>query len=106
MAQKNPRFNAENLTANIKAVNGFRTLAADKGTTAAALAIAWILHKGPHIIPIPGTRSVTHFREHCNGARLSLSSTDINDIEELLPVGWAHGDRYSTEQWFGPEKFC
>ena len=68
--------------------------------------IAWILHQSPHIIPIPGTRSVTHFKQHCAGARLTLSDADIGHIEELLPVGWAHGDRYSTAQWVGPEKYC
>jgi len=64
------------------------------------------LHQAPHIIPIPGTRSVTHFRQHCDGARLHLTAGDLADIETLLPVGWAHGDRYSPGQWVGPEKYC
>jgi aryl-alcohol dehydrogenase-like predicted oxidoreductase len=105
MAQ-NPRFNAENLAANIAATNAFRRLAADKSTSAAALAIAWLLHKAPHVIPIPGTRSVTHFHEHCAGARLALSAEEMHAIEALLPLGWAHGDRYSDAQWVGPEKYC
>ena len=104
--KQNPRFTAENLSANIAATDGFRGFAAAKGCSAAALAIAWILHQSPHIIPIPGTRSVTHFQQHCAGARLTLSDADIRHIEELLPVGWAHGDRYSTAQWVGPEKYC
>ena len=104
--KQNPRFTAENLSANIAATAGFRAFAAAKGCSAAALAIAWILHQSPHIIPIPGTRSVTHFKQHCAGARLTLSDADIDHIEELLPVGWAHGDRYSTAQWVGPEKYC
>ena len=104
--KQNPRFNAENLAANVAATAGFRRFAADKGCSAAALAIAWILHQSPHIIPIPGTRSVTHFHEHCEGAGLQLTTSDLADIEKLLPVGWAHGDRYSTAQWVGPEKYC
>jgi len=104
--KQNPRFTAENLAANIEATNAFRQLAADKGTSAAALAIAWLLHKAPHIIPIPGTRSVAHFKEHCAGARLQLSAADMTAIEQVLPVGWAHGDRYSPAQWVGPEKYC
>ena len=104
--QQNPRFTAENLSANIAATNEFRAFAAAKGCSAAALAIAWILHQSPHIIPIPGTRSVTHFQQHCAGARLTLTDADIRHIGELLPVGWAHGDRYSTAQWVGPEKYC
>ena len=104
--KQNPRFTAENLAANVAATAGFRRFAADKGCSAAALAIAWILHQSPHIIPIPGTRSVTHFLEHCEGAGLQLTTNDLADIEKLLPVGWAHGDRYSTAQWVGPEKYC
>jgi hypothetical protein len=44
--------------------------------------------------------------QHCAGARLTLSNADIHHIEDLLPVGWAHGDRYSAAQWVGPEKYC
>lgn len=105
-ARHNPRFQDPNLNANIAAGIGFRALAADLGTSAAALAIAWLLHQDDHVIPIPGTRSVSHFREHCAGARLSLSAEDIARIETELPVGWAHGDRYSVDQWIGPERYC
>ena len=104
--KQNPRFTAENLAANVAATAGFRAFASDKGCSAAALAIAWILHQAPHIIPIPGTRSVTHFRQLCDGARLNLTASDLADIETLLPVGWALGDRYSPAQWVGPEKYC
>ena len=47
-----------------------------------------------------------HFREHCEGARLKLSTKQMLQIEEVLPVGWAQGDRYSDKQWIGPEKYC
>ena len=104
--KQNPRFTAENLTENIAATAKFREFAVDRGCSAAALAIAWLLHKAPNIIPIPGTRSVTHFYEHCEGAKLTLSNSDIEYIEALLPAGWTHGDRYSAAQWFGPEKYC
>jgi aryl-alcohol dehydrogenase-like predicted oxidoreductase len=76
------------------------------GISAAALAIAWLLHKAPHILPIPGTRSVDHLREHCDGAAKTLSSNDMDLIEAALPVGWAHGDRYAEAQWVGPERYC
>ena len=84
----------------------FRTLAAEMGMSAAALAIAWLLHKAPHILPIPGTRSVDHFREHCDGAARTLSFDDMDRIEAALPIGWAHGDRYTDAQWVGPERYC
>ena len=102
----NPRFQEPNLSANIAATGSFRRLAADMGTTAAALSIAWLLHQGEHVIPIPGTRSPAHLREHCEGARLKLDEAALAAIEEALPVGWAHGDRYSEAQWNGPEKYC
>ena len=103
---KNPRFKEPNLTFNIEAASKFRGLAAQYGVATATLAIAWLLNKNKHIIPIPGTRSVKHFLEHCNGARLSLSKEQMSQIEEVLPVGWAQGDRYSDKQWVGPEKYC
>ena len=103
---KNPRFKEPNLTFNIEAASKFRDLAAQYGVATATLAIAWLLNKNKHIIPIPGTRSVKHFLEHCNGARLSLSKEQMSQIEEVLPVGWAQGDRYSDKQWVGPEKYC
>lgn len=102
----NPRFMEPNLTENLRIVEGFLTLAAEMGTTAAGLANAWLLTRGPHVIPIPGTRSVEHLRECVSGAALSLSETDLQRIEAVLPVGWAHGDRYSDDQWIGPERYC
>ncbi|MGB1511125.1 MAG: aldo/keto reductase [Paracoccaceae bacterium] len=104
--KSNPRFIEPNLSANIEATAKFRALAAEMGTSAAALSIAWLLHQSEHIIAIPGTRSVPHFLEHCAGARLNLSKEDIAQIESILPVGWAHGDRYSQQQWIGPERYC
>ncbi len=58
------------------------------------------------MIPIPGTRSVAHFRELVAGASLALTAADLVELERLLPVGWAHGDRYAAAQWVGPEKYC
>ena len=103
---ENPRFMQPNLSANLQITDGFRALAAEMGTSAAALSIAWLLHQGDHVIPIPGTRSVGHFRELVAGADLSLSQGDLDRIESVLPIGWAHGDRYSRGQWSGPERYC
>lgn len=104
--QGNPRFQEPNLSANIAAAAPFRALAAEMGASAAALAIAWLLSRGDHVIPIPGTRSVDHLREAAAGAALALTAADIARIEAALPVGWAHGDRYSAAQWIGPERYC
>ena len=104
--QTNPRFVEPNYSANIKATDPFRAYAAELGVSAAALAIAWVLAQGEHIIAIPGTRSVAHFAELVEGWHLTLSSEQLAQIETLLPIGWAHGDRYSDGQWIGPERYC
>ncbi|NNE89339.1 MAG: aldo/keto reductase [Silicimonas sp.] len=102
----NPRFIEPNYSANIKATDKFRALAQDMGEPAAALAIAWLIAQGDHVIPIPGTKSVAHLKELLRGTEISLSQSDISAIESVLPVGWAHGDRYSAQQWVGPEMYC
>ncbi len=102
----NPRFMEPNYSANIAATDGFRRLAAEMGMPAAGLAVAWLLAQGDHVLPIPGTRSVSHFRELVTGTGIDLSPEDLNRIEKVLPVGWAHGDRYSADQWVGPERYC
>lgn len=102
----NPRFMQPNYDANIAAVKPFRDLAADMGMSTAGLAIAWVLAQGDHVIPIPGTRSTKHFAELLEAASRPLSEDDLKSIENVLPIGWAHGERYSLVQWVGPEKYC
>ncbi len=102
----NPRFQEPNLTANLAYNAKFRALAADMGVPAAALAIAWLTHQGEHVLPIPGTRNVEHLREVAQGGALDLTPEDLDRITTVLPVGWAHGDRYSANQWAGPEMYC
>lgn len=101
----NPRFQEPNRSANLAILDGFRALAADMGIPAAGLAIAWLLARDPGVVTIPGTRSVDHLRALAAGADLALSEADMARIEAVLPVGWAHGDRYTHEQWVGPERY-
>lgn len=102
----NPRFQEDTYTLNIRKIAQFRTLAAELGTSASALAVAWLLAQGQHVVPIPGTRSVSHLDELVAGAGLSLNQTDLEAIEQVLPVGWCFGDRYTADQWRGPERYC
>lgn len=102
----NPRFMEPNYSANIAVVSKFRSLALDLGMSTAGLAIAWLLAQGEHVIPIPGTRSVAHFKELLEAADRALSCEELDAIEAVLPIGWAHGERYSLAQWVGPEKYC
>lgn len=104
--KENPRFIEPNLSANLGYNARFRALAADMGEPAAALAIAWVLSRGEQVMAIPGTRKQSHLKELVRGGELTLSDEDIARIETALPVGWAHGDRYSKAQWMGPERYC
>ncbi|MDG2474575.1 MAG: aldo/keto reductase, partial [Paracoccaceae bacterium] len=103
--KENPRFLSPNIEKNIAAAQKFRELASDLGVTAAGLALAWLLNKDTHILPIPGTRSADRLKTMVEGSKLILSSEQLSAIENALPVGWAFGDRYSVNQWIGPEKY-
>jgi len=64
-----------------------------------------MLTKGDHVIPVPGTRSVEHFRELIAAVDVHLDADMLAAIDTALPAGWAHGDRYSAEQWNGIERY-
>ena len=104
--RSNPRFTEPHFSRNVRAVAPFKAYARDIGTTPVALAIAWLLSRGEHVIPIPGTRSADHLRECALAMELELDQTMLAEIDRLLPVGFAHGDRYSREQWNGVEGYC
>ena len=104
--QVNPRFQRGNMERNLAAAERFCALAGEMGHSAASLAIAWLLAQGEHVLPIPGTRSPEHLEEVVAGAEIGLSEGDLAAIEEVLPIGWCHGDRYSVGQWTGPERYC
>lgn len=101
-----PRFSEPNFSYNARQVESFKALAQDLGTSAIALAMAWCLARGDHLIPIPGTRTAEHLAEIAAASSFEMTDSIMDDIERVLPVGWAHGDRYTTEQWIGPERYC
>ena len=101
-----PRFTEPNFSHNVMQVEGFKALAADLGTSPVTLALAWCLSQGDHLIPIPGTRSAGHLTDCVAAASFSMSVDILMEIETVLPLGWAHGDRYSPEQWNGVEGYC
>ncbi|MEM7302031.1 MAG: aldo/keto reductase [Pseudomonadota bacterium] len=100
------RFSEPAYAYNLKQVEGFKRLAAEMGTTAPTLAIAWCLGRGEHLLPIPGTRSSEHLIECANASDLKLTESDMAAIEQVLPVGWAWGDRYMPAQQPGAERYC
>lgn len=101
-----PRFQPENWPANHARLLAFHTFAAERGITPAALALAWVLQRGDHLIPIPGTRSAEHLSAWATAPEITLAPDDLARIEQLLPVGWAWGDRYDDAQSATAERYC
>ncbi|OJU04916.1 MAG: aldo/keto reductase [Rhizobiales bacterium 65-79] len=101
-----PRFAEPNFGYNKERVARFNAYARGKGHPPSALALAWVLARAPHIIPIPGTRSPQHLEQDAAGAGIVLTPKDMEEIEAILPVGFAHGARYSDQQNIGPEGYC
>ena len=102
----NPRFMEPHITENLKYNKKFRTLASDLNIPAATLAISWLLQQSDNIVAIPGTRKISHLDELARGGEYDLTSEVSTLIDDILPIGWAHGDRYSSTQWVGPERYC
>jgi aryl-alcohol dehydrogenase-like predicted oxidoreductase len=91
----NPRFQSGNLEKNLERVDRLAELAQEKGRTSAQLALAWLLARGEHIVPIPGTKRPERVEENVRAVDLRLTPTDLSRIEEAVPKGSAAGDRYS-----------
>ncbi len=90
-----PRFNGENLRQNLKLAERVKVLAAEKGITPGQLALAWVLHRGEHIVPIPGTKHVAYLEENLAAAEVELSDEEVKRISETVPA--AAGERYDAE---------
>ncbi len=104
--KNNPRFLEPNYSANVKILQKFKDYAAEKGYAPSSLAIAWVLAQAPHIVTIPGTRYADHLHLNADGGSISLSQTELDEIEAILPCGFAHGARYSDAQFVGIEQYC
>ncbi|MCZ4090693.1 aldo/keto reductase [Sinorhizobium psoraleae] len=90
-----PRFQGENLGANAALVATLETLAAEKGITAAQLALAWVINQGDFIVPIPGARKIRHLEENVAAADIVLSKAELAKLGEVLSPGLVAGKRYS-----------
>ena len=102
----NPRFMEPNLSDNLAMIAPFQTWAADNGMTTSAAALAWVLSRGEHLIPIPATRTSDHLMQWIGASEIILSVDQLAEIDTILPAGWAYGDRYSVSQYVGPETYC
>ncbi|WP_292057498.1 MULTISPECIES: aldo/keto reductase [unclassified Brevundimonas] len=91
----NPRFAGDNFQKNLDLVDAVGAIAADKGVTAAQLALAWVLAQGDDLVPIPGTRRITTLEQNAAAADIVLTPDDLARIEAVFPRGAAAGERYA-----------
>ena len=93
-----PRFSEENFRQNLELAGRVREIAAEKGATPGQLALAWLLHQGEDIVPIPGTKRRKYLEENAAAADLGLTERELGRIEEAIPRGAAAGERYAEQQ--------
>ena len=89
-----PRFQAENRERNLGRLETVRTVAEDTGATPAQIALAWLLHQGEDVAPIPGTKRVRYLEENAAAVEIELSAEQLERLEEAFPPGATAGDRY------------
>ncbi len=92
-----PRFTPAHWAANQRLLPAYRALAAEVGCTPAQLSIAWLLHKAPHILPLPGTGNVDHLLENNRADGVCLSADVMQRLEALINPQTVSGNRYSEQ---------
>lgn len=90
-----PRFQGENFQANLHAASIVREIAVRNDATPAQVALAWLLHKGDDIVPIPGTKRRIYLEENIRATTLELNSNDLEILDKALSPGTVAGPRYN-----------
>jgi aryl-alcohol dehydrogenase-like predicted oxidoreductase len=93
--RNHPRMRDENFEQNRRLAQRVRELAADKGCTAAQLALAWVLSRGEDVVPIPGTKRRTYLEQNAAASDVELTEDELRELDEAFPPGAAAGDRYA-----------
>ena len=93
--RSSPRFMGENFQRNLDLVRHVEQLAQRKGCTASQLALAWLLARGPDVIPIPGTKRAKYLEENVGALKVKLTGAELHEIESVFPAGAASGARYA-----------
>ena len=93
-----PRFQGANFDANVRAADAVRALASRRGATPGQLALAWLLHRGEDVVPIPGTKRRSYLEENAAAAAISLSPAELAALDAALPPGSVAGPRYDAER--------
>ena len=92
-----PRFASDHYASNLRLLPAYKVLAFEAGCTPAQLALAWLLHKAPHIVPIPGTSSVDHLHENLSATSVKLSLDLIARVDALINQKTVAGHRYNAQ---------
>ena len=95
--RNDPRYQGSNFDSNVRAASAVRDLAAKKGVKAGQVALAWLLHKGPDIVPIPGTKRRTYLEENVGAASISLTSEEMKALDAALAPARISGPRYGEK---------
>jgi aryl-alcohol dehydrogenase-like predicted oxidoreductase len=93
-----PRYQGENFEANVRAAAAVRDLAVRRGATPGQIALAWLLHKGPDIVPIPGTKTRRHLEENAAAAAIALSTDELAALDAALSPDKVSGPRYNPDR--------
>ncbi|MBT9506472.1 aldo/keto reductase [Rhodoferax sp.] len=92
-----PRFEPANYAANLMLLPAYNAVAKEVGCTPSQLAIAWLLHQGEHIIPIPGTTSVAHLAQDLEAEQVQLSPATMARLDTLINQNKVTGSRYNAQ---------
>ena len=92
-----PRFAPEHFAANLKLLPAYRAIAHEVGCTPAQLALAWLLHQGPDVLPIPGTSSVDHLRDNLGASDVVLDAAMLAKLDALINQQTVSGNRYNEQ---------
>ncbi len=95
MRRNLPRFQGENFNINIQLVEAVTKIAASKGLTASQAALAWVLSRGENVVAIPGTTRIKHLEENAKAAEVPLSTSELDQIKNLLVQFKISGNRYN-----------
>ena len=95
---RDPRYQGDNFDANMRAAAAVRDLAAVHGATPAQIALAWLLHKGEDIVPIPGTKRRRYLEENLAASEVALSPAEMQVLDAALPPEKVAGARYNARQ--------
>jgi Predicted oxidoreductases (related to aryl-alcohol dehydrogenases) len=90
-----PRFQGENFEANMRLVDAVAALGREKGATAAQIALAWLLHQGDDVVPIPGTKRKAYLDENLGALEVQLTADDLARLDAIAAPGATAGPRYN-----------